>query len=524
VKIPPYISVGQIVEGVVTEINDVRGFVLVQAPEMLGAIDFQTMKWARKPNFEKSYEQDTIRKPSDALKVGDVILVKVINDQFQLSDVSKNKKDKPMTFPGRVTLNLEQEPKVEGALVSFDLKTQELLALVGGFDFQRNEFNRALQAARQTGSSFKALVYAAALDHGYTASTPIMDTPIVFEQKEIDEGQEATKLWRPSNHGRDYSGDITFRNALVRSLNIPTVKIIEDIGVKYSTDYARRLGIFSSLNQDFTMSLGTSSVTLYEMTKAFSVFGRLGKRIKPIIIHKVIDQNNKQILGETSLDIRYKNEIDPIEEEFVTRRKSFFESMSNGASDETVNENSQSDGKTSVETKKPIKDEMFFLPDEEQAIKPQTAYLITSLLKGAVEDPHGTGGKARALGREVAGKTGTSQGYFDAWFLGYTAQISTGVWVGFDKEHTIGRGEVGGRSALPIWVEYMQEAHKKLPIANIPVPDGITFVSIDADTGKLASSKSKNVIKQAFLEGTEPNLLNNKEEETSDFLKQDLTE
>ena len=522
-KVPPYISMNQIIEGVVTEVNDTQGYVLVQGPEILGAIDFQTMKWARKPNFEKRYDFDLIRKPSDALKVGDVIQVKLVSDQFQLT--SPNKKEKPQSFPDRVAFTLEQEPIVEGSLISFDQQTEELLALVGGFSFKKNEFNRALQAARQTGSSFKALVYAAALDHGYTASTPIMDTPIVFEQKDMDEGQEEIKIWKPSNHGRDYSGDITFRNALVRSLNIPTVKIIEDIGVNYSTDYARRLGIFSPLNPDFTMALGTSSVTLYEMTKAFSVFGRLGKRIKPIVIHKVLDKENKQILGVTSLDIRYKNEIQPIEDDFEARRKAFFESKAARASNPDAGGDESEEANSSAEnSKKPLKDEMFFLPNEDQLIRPQTAYLITSLLKGTVEDAHGTGGKARALGREVAGKTGTSNGYVDAWFLGYTSQISTGVWVGFDKERTIGKGEVGGRAALPIWVEYMVKAHQDLPPSNIPVPDGITFVSIDADTGKLASSKSKNVIRQAFREGTEPGQVSNKEEETSDFLKQDLTE
>ncbi len=522
-KIPPYISLNKIIEGVVTEVNDAQGYVFVQCPEMLGAIDFQTMKWARKPNMEKRYDQDLIRKPSDALKVGDVIQVRLVNEQFQLT--SPNKKEKPASFPDRVALLLEQEPIVEGSLVSLDQQTEELLALVGGFNYKKNEFNRALQAARQTGSSFKALVYAAALDHGYTPSTPIMDTPIVFEQKDMDEGQEDIKIWKPSNHGREYNGDITFRNALVRSLNIPTVKIIEDIGVTYSIDYAHRLGIFSPLNPDFTMALGSSSVTLYEMTKAFSVLGRLGKRIKPIIIHKVLDRENKQILGTTSLDIRYKNEIQPIEEDFEARRKIYFESKTaRAANPDTNTDGDSSEEAAQTDSKKPVKDEMFFFPNEEQVIRPQTAYLITSLLKGTVEDAHGTGGKARALGREVAGKTGTSNGYVDAWFLGFTAQISTGVWVGFDKERTIGKGEVGGRAALPIWVEYMVKAHDDLPPANIPVPDGITFVSIDADTGKLASSKSKTVIRQAFREGTEPSQVSNKEEETSDFLKQDLTE
>ena len=157
-------------------------------------------------------------------------------------------------------------------------------------------------------------------------------------------------------------------------------------------------------------------------------------------------------------------------------------------------------------------------------IRPATAYVITDMLKGTINDPNGTGGRAAELGREVAGKTGTTNGYFDAWFIGYTPQIATGVWVGFDKERTIGKGEVGGRAALPIWLEYMKDAHSNLPVMSFEVPPKVKIVKIDAETGKLPNSASKRVISQAYIEGTEPTSAASRSEETTDHLKQDIDE
>lgn len=513
---PPYLSIGQSLEGLVTAVDDEWGLVSVRLPDSAGLIDFETMKWARKPNPEKRADLDQISRPSQALKVGDVILVRISSNQangkttpLNRTRVAKNAKA-PETA-GLLALELDQTPEAEAALISFDQQTQDVLAMVGGYDFSRNEFNRSLQAARQTGSSFKALVYAAALDKGYNPSTPVMDVPLVYEEtKDGEEGQGETSIWKPSNHGKSFGGEITFRNALVRSLNIPTVKIIEDISVPWSVDYSRRLGIFSPLNMDFTLALGSSSVTLYEMTKAFSQFGRLGRRLRPMIIHKVEDRGGQVLLEKVSLDVRFDKELAPIEEDFEKRRKAFFEQRAANP-DQTP--------------EMPTPDAQFFHENPDQLIKPQTAYIMTSLLKGVVEDPRGTAGRAAALGREVAGKTGTTNGYFDAWFIGYSAQISTGVWVGFDQERSLGRGEVGGRSALPIWVEYMKGAHDGLPQMTLPTPEGIVFANVDSETGRLASSSSRTVLRQAFVEGTEPSSsAATRSEETADFYKQDLTE
>jgi penicillin-binding protein, 1A family len=519
--LPPYLKVGASLEGVVTNVDDAAGLVYVRLPGKDGVINFDSMTWARKPNADKRYDFDTIKKPSEALKNGDVILAKIVKDKAVGKAPKVAKKGQPAgaapDLASFLELELDQEPIVEGSLISFDQSTQDVLAMVGGSNYAKSEFNRAIQAPRQTGSSFKAIVYAAALDKGYTPATPIMDAPLVYEEQGAGdaEGQDDPKVWKPANHSKSFGGDIIFRNALVQSLNIPTVKIIEDVGVPWSTEYARRLGIYSPLNPDFTLALGSSSVTLYEMTKAFAQFGRLGKRIRPLIIHEVKDAQGKVLLSDLTLDVRFDKEIKPIDDDFETRRKAYLEAIQDPAKAEAYN--------TDDPKKKKVDPNIFF-QDQEQLIKPTTAYLMTTLLKGVVEDSRGTGGRARAVGREVAGKTGSSNNYYDAWFIGYTPQISTGVWVGFDKEKSLGKGEVGGRAALPIWVDYMKAAHDKLPEMTFPVPDGIVFANIDSESGKLASATTKNILRQAFVEGTEPSAAANKAEEATDFYKQDLSE
>jgi penicillin-binding protein 1A len=548
--LPTYAKLGTIAEAVVSRVDDSLGLVYVKIAELNGIIDLETMEWARIPDANKRFDLDVIKKPSQALKMGDVILAKIDAPNFfsprlqkLVTDSKKSKKPiESPDFTGFVSLELEQEPISEAALLSIDQQTQDVLAMIGGYSFDKSQFNRALQAARQTGSSFKSIVYASALDRGYTPSTPIMDAPIVFDngdEMNETEGQdgkdtknlkakkdpkakgkeeEETKVWKPANHSKSFGGDIIFRNALVKSLNVPAVKILEDIGIDWAMDYSKRLGIYSPLNPDFTLALGSSSVTLYEMTKVFSEFGRLGKRTRPVIIHRVEDFKGTKILDSVSLDMRFAKEISDVDTVMEERRNTYLESLANKTEDPLADENAP------VKKEKPKVEEQFFFQDPDQLIKPTTAFIMTSLLRGVVDDRGGTGGAARSLGREIAAKTGTTNGYYDAWFMGYTAQIATGVWVGFDQERSLGKGEVGGRSALPIWLEYMKFAHEGLPQMTFPVPQGIVFANIDSDTGELASSTSKNIVRQAFVEGTEPTSSRSKKEEDTDFYKQDLSD
>lgn len=508
--LPSYIKLFEAQKGIVQKVDDADGLVTVQVAEVRALIDFDSFRWARKADTSKKPDADLLKKPSDALKVGDVVLLQIEKPRFEVT--KRLAKNKNYNFTKFAQATLDQDPIVQGALLSLDQKTQEIIAMVGGYNFENSKFNRTFQAARQTGSSFKSLVYAAALDKGYTASSPIMDAPLVFQSnKEDSEGQEQEQTWKPANHDREFQGDIILRNALVRSLNIPTIKIIEDIGVPYATMYSHRLGVFSSINPDFTMALGSSSVTLYEMTKAFAVFGRNGQRLRPVLVKKVVDQQGKNLTGVISLDERFKNELGELEKNFESKRVAF---LSSGEVPKTEGE---------AQMDKKVASQLFF-SDPEQLIHPTTAYIMTSILRGVVEDPNGTGGRAAALGRPVAAKTGSTNGYFDAWFVGYTAQIATGTWVGFDQERSIGKGEVGGRAALPIWLRYMKEAHEGLPVEDFVVPEGIVEIKVDAVTGRPPASNSKRTFTQAFVDGTQPTSIKDSTEEDADFIKQDLSD
>jgi penicillin-binding protein 1A len=406
---------------------------------------------------------------------------------------------------------------VESGLLSIDEKTQDVIALVGGYDFVRSKFNRTIQAARQTGSSFKAFVYLSALDKGFNPATPIIDAPVVYDQQ-VDESEDGgkggaanggeqteNKIWKPKNDTNKFGGDVLFRNALIRSLNVPAVKVVEKVGVDWAATYARRLGIFSPLNMDFTLALGSSGVTLYEMTRAFGVIGRLGQRLSPVMIRKVLDNTGKEVATNLTLDSRFKTELSRIEDDFEQRRQNYLKDPA------------------AAKKEPPI-----YFADKDQLVKPQTAYVLTTILQGVIDEAGGTGGAARALGRPAAGKTGTSSSFYDGWFIGYTPDIVTGVWVGFDEEKSLGRGEFGAKTALPIWLDFMKQAHEGLPARGFGVPDGIVFANIDNETGHLVSSSSKAVVRQAFAEGTEPGAgpadSNAKQEDEKNFLKEEMSQ
>jgi penicillin-binding protein 1A len=344
----------------------------------------------------------------------------------------------------------------EGALICFDLETGYVKAMVGGRDFRKSQFNRVTQARRQTGSAFKPIVYASALDKGFTPASIIVDSPIVFEWGD--------NRWKPKNYEGTFSGPTTLRNALAHSVNIVTVKIAQEVGVEYIRDYAQRLGISSPLHNTLSMALGSSSVTLYELTKAYSVFANQGNRSKPIFIKKILDRNGN-ILEENL-------------------PHSYFEAS-----------------------------------EQEEIVTPQTAFIMTYLLEGVVQ--HGTGWRARSLGRPVAAKTGTTDQFMDAWFIGYTPELITGVWVGFDEEKPLGENETGARAASPIWVAFMSKVLKDKPKRDFPIPEGIEFIKIDPKTGQL--SLGKEGILECFREGTEPTQMSPSSVKTStDFFKSDF--
>ncbi|MCB0377959.1 MAG: PBP1A family penicillin-binding protein [Bdellovibrionales bacterium] len=522
-NLPPYMKVGDIVEAIVTKVDDKHELVFVKFAEAQGVIPLEGMAWARPVDPEKTYgEYLHIDKPSKALKVGDVIDVKVVAKTGKRI----SRKEKPTEDLGDYAeLELEQEPRAQAALLSFDLESDDIIAMVGGSDFRETKLNRTYQARRQTGSSFKPIVYAAGLDRGLTPATPIMGAPIVYNQttetkedeakpegKSDEEGQmneEEVKVWKPGNYAGRFTGDILLRNALKKSLNTPTIRVLEKTGVSFVAEYARRLGIFSPLNMDMSLALGSSGVSLYEMTKVFSVFAKLGKNIRPLIIHEIKDRDGNSLAQEVSFDLHFKEDIAKLKQEFLEKREQYEKKMM-----------AQDDETQRVSP--------FFFNDPDQLISPQTAFLVTTILQAAVNEPGGTGVRARRLGREVAAKTGTTNGYYDAWFMGYTPNLIGGVWVGFDQEKTLGRGEAGGRAALPIWLDYMEPLLNGTSKEAFPIPNDIVFANIDNETGRLASASSHEVVRQAFRTGTEPGaegdeqIERQEEEDKTDFYREEF--
>ncbi|MZH41872.1 MAG: PBP1A family penicillin-binding protein [Nitrospinae bacterium] len=393
------ITEGKIIKGVVMSVDEKQAEVLL-GPDQ-GTIDILDMNWARPPNTRLDGRWSKIHRPGEALSPGDLIWVKPI--RFADSGWA---------------LALEQEPEVEGSLVSLDPKTGQIKAMVGGYDFSKSQFNRAVQAIRQPGSAFKPIIYAAAINEGYSPSSIIIDSPIIFKEKE-----DAFDRWKPVNFEEKFYGPTSLRTALTHSRNVVTVKLMQNIGIKGTIKLAKKLGISSNMEQNLSISLGSSGLTLFELTSAYSAFANNGNLIKPSAIRNI--QNRK---GE----ILYTSN-----------------------------------------------------PEISQPISPAVAYTITSLLQSVVE--HGTGKKVKALNRPVAGKTGTTNNYVDAWFMGYTPELVTGVWVGKDKDEPLGKNETGSRAAIPIWLQYMQDALINKPVTNFPVPRDIQYLRVQPETGEPAT-------------------------------------
>jgi penicillin-binding protein 1A len=304
--------------------------------------------------------------------------------------------------PGKPYLSLAEQNPVEAALLALDRSSGAIKALVGGKDYSQTEFNRAVQSKRQPGSSFKPIIYAAALDKDFTPGTVIMDAPITFG---------GSNPWAPQNFDRKFNGPTLFRTGLIQSRNVVSVRILQRIGVPYAIRYAQQLGITSSLYPNLSLALGASGVSLAEMVTAYNCFNNGGARVLPFYISRILDRSGRQVYDH------------PLRSEAVQ--------------------------------------------------EPETAYIMTHLLKGVVKE--GTGWRLKALGRPVAGKTGTTNDFRDAWFIGFVPQITAGVWVGMDNLTPLGPGETGAQAASPIFLEFFQKALVNLPPEDFTVPPGIIF-------------------------------------------------
>jgi penicillin-binding protein 1A len=321
----------------------------------------------------------------------------------------------------------------EGALLSLDPQTGHIKAMVGGYDFFKSEFNRAVQARRQPGSAFKPFVYIAAIESGLTPASLVEDSPIEYPPT-----GKSGKPWKPDNYDRKFRGPITYQQALEESINVAAVKVQEQVGIRRTVDVARRLGVESPLGENLSLALGTSDLTLLELTSAYGALGNQGVWMRPIAIRYVLD-SQRRLLEENT-------------------------------------------------------------PQGKQVLAPEVAYVITHMLEGTIE--RGTGAAAKALGRPAAAKTGTTNDYSNAWFIGYTPRLATGVWVGYDRPKSLGRDETGSRVAVPIWTSFMAEALAGTSVVDFQVPERVVVVPVDL----FAGGNCLRPVMMAFVAGTEPRL------------------
>ncbi len=432
-------------EAVVLEINDSRKRVFVDIGGVRGIIPADYLSWAKKRLISNKRESNpAYKKPSEFLKIGDIITVRIDGSKkINLRKFVPKKKMKNKDFSELISslsfriFKLEQVPETQASLVTIDPHSGHILAMVGGTDFSKSQFNRAIQAKRQPGSSFKPFVYAAALEEGYTPVSSILDTPQALDGfDDID--------WKPRNYDGEFKGFVTLRRCLEESRNVPTVTLLRDIGLKKMNKYLKKYGFNLSRDIDLSIALGSFGFTLLDMTNRYSMFPNGGYKVFSRSILSVKDQTGKEY------------ELEKVPE--VAKEKVY---------------------------------------DEERS------YIMTQLLNGVIR--RGTGTKANHVSRFIGGKTGTTNDYIDAWFIGFSKDLVTGVWTGQDDNKTMGYDESGGKAALPIWVDFMKPALKVKRALEFEQPEGVVELLVNRDTGKLAEvGLEEGVVKEFFLKGTEP--------------------
>ncbi|WP_282756271.1 penicillin-binding protein 1A [Desulfuromonas thiophila] len=366
--------------------------------------------------------------------------------------------------------DLLPEPQAQGALVALEPDTGFVLAMVGGYDFTDSQFNRVTQAKRLPGSAIKPLIYAAALDRGFTAASVVIDSPVIYNRTSSDGRRER---WQPKNYNNRFAGPTSLRQALTQSNNVVTVKLLEEIGVGYTLTYLKKLGIKSPLNRDLTLALGSSALTPLELATAYTVFANGGIRIEPSYIQRVLDREGRII-----------ESIDPAD-------------FPSGL----------------------LANQRLVKPRRQRVISEETAYLITNMLESVVEE--GTGIRARSLKRPSAGKTGTTNQLKDAWYVGYIPQMVAVSWVGYDKEKPLGPQETGAKAAAPAWINFMAEACKSWPVEEFKIPDRIEFHPIDRTSGLLTAEDQPNSFIEVFAPGTAPQRYasDNRQPQAKDFFR-----
>ena len=419
-------------------------------PENAGVIPISELLWAR-PWLPEQELGPEVTKASDVLAVGDVVLVE------PMSESEPNDDDETIPYEDG-SYGLRQIPEIDGGIIAMDPHTGRVLAMSGGYEFARSEFNRATQARRQPGSAFKPFVYLAALDNGYTPSTVILDAPFVMKQPDGSK-------WKPTNYGNRFYGPSVMRLGVEKSRNLMTVRLAKAVGTGPIAENARKFGIMDDMPRELAMALGAGETTLARLATAYAMLANGGKEITPTFIDRVQDRTGQTI---------YRHDERPC------------------SGCRVVAWNGQSP---------PI------IPDEREIVSdPVSTYQIVSMLEGVVR--RGTGARASRLGKTLAGKTGTTNESQDTWFMGFSPDLVAGVYVGFDTPRTLGNGETGSSVALPIWMDFMEGALAGQSSTPFRVPEGVRMVLMNTETGQPArpGDERRKIVNEAFRRGTEPGL------------------
>jgi len=468
----PHRPVSGLEPGLVIETEEELALVYLRNGQTV-ALTLEDMKWAA-PFIDRDRKGREPKKIEDIMVPGDIIRARLHNDG---------------------NWKLGQLPEVEASLVSLDPSSGDIKALVGGYDFTRSKYNRVTQGRRQPGSSFKPFIYSAALEKGFTVASLVNDAPIVFEDSELE------RTWKPQNFSEKFYGPTRLREAMVNSRNLVSIRLLRDIGVEYSRDYSERFGFErNAMPANLSMALGTASLTPLSMARAYAVFANGGYLVTPQLIRRISDSRGRVVFEtlpskicedckpEAATPQDDQLVVEKIEPEFrpldITSGKPKQEELNNGSEIDNI----QMEPADNF---------------AEQAISPQNAYLIRSMMMDVVR--RGTGVRAMQLGRrDLAGKTGTTNEQRDAWFSGYNDHLVTSVWVGFDNHDPLGRRELGGRAALPVWMEYMAVALEGLEDKPPAMPEGLAQAKIDPETGMLARLDNNDAIMEIFQAGRLP--------------------
>ncbi len=474
---------GSLVPSLVFQVNDQEAYAYT-AENKVVYLPWEHIEWAR-TYVDDNHLEAKLTSAHQRLKEGDIIYTI------------------PSAKPGCSWL--AQKPTVGGALVSLAPEDGAVEALNGGFDYYSSKFNRAIQAQRQPGSSFKPFIYTAALDKGYTAASIIADAPVVFDAPGLED------TWRPENYSGKFYGDTRLRLALIKSRNLVSIRLLRDIGIGYAIRYIKRFGFTRKmLPRDLSLALGSGSLTPYDLAKGYAVFANGGYRVNPYFIDYIVGPRGK---------IVYMSEPEQV---CHVCRKGEAQSDRSESTEETKQKDEKAQSKGSKENITPslaalpedLSESFLSVMDEaerlqvnqgpaqlklaEQILSPQTAFLINTMMRDVIR--LGTGRRARVIGRkDLAGKTGTTNDQRDAWFTGFNADLATIAWVGFDNPRPLGDRETGARAALPMWVDYMRDSLLGVKEKELEQPPGLVSVRIDPKTGKLANATTEDAIFEFFL-------------------------